>query len=218
MAIEISERFCVEAPIDSVWRFVRDPEQIVTCMPGASLDEVVDDRTYLGTVKVKLGAVTTRYKGRVELVEIDDASYTVRLVAEGHETSGGTARGTLSSRLSSLPDGSTEVVAEGDIDLTGRVLQVGRGMIGGVSKQLFKQFAASTKAHIEGAATEQASAGDRAESAAAVGVEAPPLRILPLLLRTWWSAARRLVRKIATWFGMRRPGDDPFFEQTISER
>ena len=107
MAIEIRERFCVEAPIDSVWRFVKDPEQIVTCMPGASLDEVVDERTYLGTVKVKLGAVTTRYKGRVELVEIDDATHTGRLVAEVHETSGGTARGTLSGALTLLPDGQT---------------------------------------------------------------------------------------------------------------
>jgi len=214
VAIEISERFCVEAPIDSVWRFVKDPEQLVTFMPGASLDEVVDARTYLGTVKVKLGAVTTRYKGRVEFVEIDDAGYTVRLVAEGHETSGGTARGTLSSRLSSLPDGSTEVVAEGDIDLTGRVLQVGRGMISGVSKQLFRQFAASTKAHIEGAA---ASADDGRAGASPPAV-AEPIRILPLLLRTLWSAARRLVHKVATWFGRRKPGDDPFVEQTYSER
>ena len=51
------ERFSVAAPIDAVWRFVMDPKQVVTCMPGATLDEVVDDRSFLGSVQVKLGAV-----------------------------------------------------------------------------------------------------------------------------------------------------------------
>ncbi|MDH3405299.1 MAG: SRPBCC domain-containing protein, partial [Acidobacteriota bacterium] len=49
------ERFSVAAPIDAVWRFVMDPHQVVTCMPGAALDEVVDDRAFLGSVQVKLG-------------------------------------------------------------------------------------------------------------------------------------------------------------------
>lgn len=215
MAIEIEEQFCVEAPIDSVWRFVKDPEQIVTCMPGASLDEVVDERTYRGTVKIKLGAVTARYKGRVELVEVDDARYTVRLVADGNETSGGTARGTLSSRLTSLPDGRTEVVAEGDFDLTGRIMQVGRGLIRGVSQELFQQFAASAKARIEGA--EEASA-EEAPAGAPPPAEPEPVRILPLLLRTTSSAIRRLASKVGRWFGRRKVDDRPFAENKSSER
>ena len=215
MAIEIRERFCVEAPIDSVWRFVKDPEQIVTCMPGASLDEVVDARTYLGTVKIKLGAVTAKYKGRVELVEVDDARYTVSLAAEGNETSGGTARGTLSSRLTALPDGGTEVVAEGDFDLTGRVMQVGRGMIRGVSQQLFQQFAASTKIRIEGA--EAASTGD-VPVGAGPPVAAEPVRILPLLLRTLWNAIRRFAHEVGRRFGRRKASEHPFVEHRSSER
>jgi carbon monoxide dehydrogenase subunit G len=215
VAIEIRERFCVEAPIDSVWRFVKDPEQIVTCMPGASLDEVLDARTYLGTVKVKLGAVTTRYKGRVEFVEIDDAHYTVRLVAEGHETAGGTARGTLSSWLASLPDGRTEVVAEGDVDLTGRVLQVGRGMIRGVSQQLFQQFAASTKARLEAA---EAVSADEVPAGTSPPAVTEPIRILPLAGRTLWDAIRRLAHKVGRWFGRRRVADRPFGAHRSSER
>ena len=72
MAIEIRETFQVQAPIDTVWRFVMDPEQVVTCMPGAELEQALDDRTFLGRVKIKLGAITTSYKGRVEFTEVDD--------------------------------------------------------------------------------------------------------------------------------------------------
>jgi carbon monoxide dehydrogenase subunit G len=215
VAIEIEERFCVEAPIDSVWRFMKDPEQIVTCMPGASLDEVVDARTYLGTVKVKLGAVTTRYKGRVELAEVDDASHTVRLLAEGRETAGGTARGTLSSRLVSLPDDRTEVVAEGDLDVTGRVLQVGRGMIRGVSQQFFQEFAASAKERLE--ALEAAAADDR-PAPAFPPAAMEPVRILPLLVRTLWAAITRFAHKVGRWFGRRKPGDRPLAHHTSSDQ
>ncbi len=63
MAIEIQETFQVQAPIDAVWRFVLDPHKIAACMPGTELEEVVDDRTFLGSIKVKLGAITTSYKG-----------------------------------------------------------------------------------------------------------------------------------------------------------
>ena len=188
MAIELEERFSVAAPIDTVWRFVMDPKQVVTCMPGASLDEVVDDRAFLGSVQVKLGAVTTRYKGRVQFTEVDEQAHTVQMVAEGRETGGGTAKAVVSSRLSPLPDGQTEIVAEAKVDLTGRIVQVGRGMIQGVSHQLFQQFAASTKEHLE-----------RPPGSAPVAVESTPIRIIPLVLRTVWSAIiaffRRLFRR-----------------------
>jgi carbon monoxide dehydrogenase subunit G len=167
VAIELKERFSVAAPIDAVWRFVMDAKQVVTCMPGATLDEVVDDRAFLGSVQVKLGAVTTRYKGRVQFTEVDEQAHVV------------------SSRLSPLPDGQTEIVAEAKVDLTGRIVQVGRGMIQGVSHQLFQQFAASTKQHLE-----------RPPGSAPLVAESTPIRIVPLVLRTVWFAIIAFFRRL----------------------
>jgi hypothetical protein len=193
MAIEITETFQVEAPVDAVWRFMLDPHQVVTCMPGAQLEEVVDDRTFLGSVKVKLGAINTSYKGRVQITEMDLQTHTVKLTAEGRETGGGTAKGTLRSELRSLPDGQTEVLAQASIDLTGRVMQMGRGMIQGVSHQLFQQFVASTRERLEaqpGAAPELAPA------------ESAPIRAIPLLLSTLRAAIARFFRRL---FGQPNP-------------
>jgi hypothetical protein len=185
VAIELKERFSVSAPIDAVWRFVMDPKQVVTCMPGATLDEVVDDRSFLGSVQVKLGAVTTRYKGRVQFTEVDEQAHAVQMVAEGRETGGGTAKAVVSTRLSPLPDGQTEIVAEAKIDLTGRIVQVGRGMIQGVSQQLFQQFVASTQQRLE-----------RPPGSAPVAAESTPIRIVPLVLRTVWSAIIAFFRRL----------------------
>ena len=60
MAIEITETFTVAAPIERVWDFLVDPSQVVTCMPGAQLDEIMDAENFIGKVTVKLGDVVER--------------------------------------------------------------------------------------------------------------------------------------------------------------
>jgi carbon monoxide dehydrogenase subunit G len=194
MAIEIRETFQVQAPLDAVWRFVMDPDQVVPCIPGAELLEAVDDRTFDGRVRVRLGAISASYRGRIRLTEVDEQEHAVRMVAEGRETGGGTAKGSMFSRLRTLPDGQTEVVAEASVDLTGRVMQVGRGMIQGVSHQLFQQFVARTKERLEGP--------EGAEERTTAPVEPEPVRLLPLILRVLWSPVVGFFRRLR-----RRPAD-----------
>lgn len=214
MAIEIQERFQVAAPIERVWRFVMDPHQVVTCLPGATLLEVVDERTFVGQVKVKVGAVSASYKGKIQLTEVDEATYRVQMAAEGKETSGGTAKGTMCSHLKALPDGGTEVVAEASVDLTGRLMQVGRGMIQGVAHQIFLQFVTATRERLEGEAAAAAASAATAASAPAVTPDgatpavtpaqvAPTatrgddsIRILPILFRALWEGIRRFFRRL----------------------
>jgi carbon monoxide dehydrogenase subunit G len=179
--------FQVQAPVSEVWSFVMDPHQVVACMPGAQLDEVIDGQTFHGTISVKVGAVTTTYRGRVTFVRVDEAERAVEMAAEGRETGGGTAKGTMSSRLAANGHG-TEVTVEASVDVTGRIAQMGRGMIQGVSEQLFAQFVACAKAKLE--------SPEGAEQSAAVTRAAQPIAILPLLLRTLAAAIARFFRTL----------------------
>jgi carbon monoxide dehydrogenase subunit G len=191
MSIHLHETFEVRATIGDVWSFMLDPTRVAACMPGARLDEVVDDTTYLGTIRVKLGAITTNYQGKIRLTEIDQAGFIVAMVAEGRETGGGTAQGKMSSRLNALDSQNTEVVTEATIEVTGRVAQMGRGMIQGVSQQLFQQFVACARASLESP-----------ERAAAQQQEAEkPVSILPIAVGVLWSSILRLFR------GLFRRGD-----------
>ena len=200
MAIEIKETFQVEAPVDVVWRYIMDPHQVVTCMPGAALEQVVDEHTFLGSVKVKVGAITTSYKGRVGFTQVDAQQHYIQMVAEGRETGGGMAKGALSGRLRALSDGRTEVVAEASVDLTGRIMQVGRGMIQGVAQQVFKQFAAALKQRLEGAKTSAPEGSAAGSAASPVNTAVPPnepqaIRLLPIIFQVIWSAIARFFRR-----------------------
>ncbi len=173
MAIEMKESFQVAAPIDKVWDFMMKPEMVVACMPGAGLKEVVSPEKFIGTVKLKVGAVTAQYEGTITYAEVDKAAHRIKLLAEGNERGGGTATATIACLLVTLPNGKgTDVQFESSVDLTGKLIQVGRGMIEGVAGQIVKKYIANVRSMLEvpadaAAPTTAASATPAAEGAAA---------------------------------------------------
>ncbi len=197
MATRIEERFTVRATPEAVWAFLIDPTQVVTCLPGAELTEVVDAQTFHGAVKVKVGPVTVGYKGKVTLVEIDAAGRRVRMTGEGRESGGaGSARMNMESRLTPLDGGLTEVVVVSEVDVVGRLVQLGRGMIEQVSHQVFLQFADRVRAHLEAPAAAAAGAGGGAGAAPAASPapqEAEALSAFPLLLKALWAWLKGLL-------------------------
>lgn len=168
MAIEMKESFQVAAPIDRVWDFMMKPEMVVACMPGAGLKEVVSPEKFIGTVKLKVGAVTAQYEGTITYAEVDKAAHRIKLLAEGNERGGGTATATIACQLVTLADNKgTDVRFESSVDLTGKLIQVGRGMIEGVAGQIVKKYIANVRSMLEVPADAAAPAASAAEGSAA---------------------------------------------------
>ena len=192
MAITLQERFLVQAPVQAVWDYLLDPNRVVGCIAGAVLEEIGSDGSFLGSVKVAVGPITMSYKGRVQFTDVDEASHRVELTAEGREGSGGTARGTMSSAMLATVDGQTEVTVDVSVDVTGRIVQLGRGLTQDVAGDVFGQFVACVKQQLEGARSESASEA-RPEGVKAVAV-------VPLVFRSLWRSIVRLLRRF-----LRRP-------------
>ena len=214
--MKIQQTVEVDVPLEQVWRFVNDVPRVAPCMPGAELTRVVDDRTYEGTVTVKLGPIAMTYKGTVVVEEINEAEHSARLLASGRDVRGaGTARATVTSRLEAVSETRTRMSVESDVQLTGRVASMGRGAIQDVSAKLFRQFAECLRATLEaegaggaagteGAGTEQARASSAAGGPQAVPAQpaapapaAQPLRARDLAL----AGLRGLFRQIGETAG-----------------
>src|ERR671934_2018329 len=104
--MQIENSFTVGAPPDRVYQFLLDVNQVVGCMPGAELAEVVDPTTFKGKVKVKVGPITVAYSGPARISERDDATRTATLSAEGRETTGpGSARASAKMKVQSAGEG-----------------------------------------------------------------------------------------------------------------
>ena len=149
MTIELQETFRVAVPAEEVWAFMMDPEKVAVCLPGATLTEVLDRDSFLGSIKVKIGAIVARYQGKLSYTKRDKDALTTEMLAEAKEKSGGTLNGTISVVLSSVPGGGTEAKCGASVDLTGRIAQIGGGMIEGVSAEMIKKFVANVKMRLE---------------------------------------------------------------------
>jgi uncharacterized protein len=143
MAEKLVNEFTVNRPIEEAWPVICDVERIAPCLPGAQLEEI-EGETYRGIVKVKLGAVTTKFKGEAHFVERDDVAHVAKLKAEGRDTGGrGNAAADIHAVAKALSPTSTHVEVIADLHITGKVAQFGRGILGDVSKKLMAQFASN---------------------------------------------------------------------------
>lgn len=183
MALRIDEQFVVGAPVEPVWAFLVDPRRVVRCVPGGELHEVVDARTYRGRVRVKVGPWTFAYGGRVRLADVDTAARRVRIVGEAHETAGAdTALLTLDSWLTPLPGGATRVVAETRVEVRGRIVELGRGVLEALGHAVFQEFSSAVRARIEAEESQRAVLAGGAPPPP-LPPPPPPLRAVPLVLR-----------------------------------
>ena len=145
--MELNHDFQVSVPIEQAWGVLTDLERIAPCMPGAQLVEVDGDE-YRGVVRVKVGPITTQYKGTAKMVDLDPIAHRAVLRAEGRETRGqGAASATVTATLTAS-EGGTEVHIETDLDISGKVAQFGRGALGEVSGKILDQFVRELEANV----------------------------------------------------------------------
>ena len=214
-SLKIEERFELDAHPDEAWAYLTHPERIVVCLPGAELTEIVDERNYAGGVKVKLGAVTMEYRGAVEFTELDHEKRVIRMEGKGRERrGGGSVTLAMESTVHELEGGRCEVTVVANIQLAGKIVRFGRGMIQVVTEQIFKEFITCLAAELAtGKPRGEGSAGDASARSRATGKPAAPrptgesadpgntsvgssseaLSLLPLLLRSLRSWLRRLL-------------------------
>ncbi len=140
MQTTISKKFQVQEPVERVWEYLVDPNKIVTCVPGASLTEQIDERNYKGGVSLKFGPVKAKYSGQITFEEIDEANRKMTLKGKGLDSKGkGSADMLMNSTLNAI-DGGTEVDCSMQITIVGKLAQFGARLINDVSDQLFDQF------------------------------------------------------------------------------
>jgi carbon monoxide dehydrogenase subunit G len=196
MPFKIEEEFEVRAPVQQVWEYLIDPAKVVVCIPGAELLEAQDERTFVGAVKVKVGPMTMSYKGLMKFTEVDEQEHQVRMVGEGRETGGaGSAKVTMLSKVAPLDGGTALVVVSAEVDLVGKIVQFGRGMIEEVSKQLFRQFSASVKQRLE-VANEAQQSGTQTAEPQPPEAERKALSAAPLVLQAMWNVIKRFFLRL----------------------
>jgi carbon monoxide dehydrogenase subunit G len=125
-----------------------DVARVVPCMPGAELEETIDESTWKAKMSVKLGPIALTFMTDVTRDSADESAGVVVLGAKARELRGrGGAQARIESSLAET-DGGTRVSIVTDLSLSGAVAQYGRGIVQDVSQQLVGRFAECLKVQL----------------------------------------------------------------------
>jgi carbon monoxide dehydrogenase subunit G len=136
MAVELDHPFTTSRSIDDSYAVILDLERVIPCVEGGSIIERTSDESAKAEIKVKMGAMSMRFTGTVEIVEQDAAAHTAVLSVKSREAGGqGHANATVSF---ALHDGGGTVHTNAQI--TGKAASMGEGVIAGVLDGLISDF------------------------------------------------------------------------------
>lgn len=141
MKVELEKSFIINAAVADCWQLLSDIPRVATCMPGASITQVIDPSHFVGLVMVSIGPMRLQFAGELELVMIDASAYKLVLMATGTDKSGSSATMKLTTTLVDKKNHETLLYGQAEITVNGQLAQFGSRMIAPVSDVILSQFA-----------------------------------------------------------------------------
>lgn len=147
MAMTMNGEYRLAAPRDEVWRKLNDPEVLKACIPGCEELDMISPTEFVAVAKNKIGPVSARFKGRVQLSDLDPPNG-YRISGEGEGGVAGFAKGGASVRLAE--DGDATILSyDVEAQIGGKLAQLGQRLVNSAAKKLaddfFKRFAAAVE-------------------------------------------------------------------------
>ena len=138
MATELDHSFTTEKPIDESFASVTDLERVIPCVDGGRVLEVTGPDSVKAEITLKMGAMSMKFTGTVEVAEKDEATHRALLRVKSKEAGGqGHANADVSFQLA---DGGGEIHTSAQI--TGKAASMGEGVVVGVLDALITDFTA----------------------------------------------------------------------------
>ncbi len=168
----------IPAPREEVWAALNDPEVLKAAIPGCESLEKTSETEMKATAAVKIGPISARFTGKVQLSDIDPPNgYTIG--GEGQGGVAGFAKGGAKVRLD--PDGAGTLLRyEVNAQVGGKIAQLGARLIDATAKSMADQFFNRFTAHLTPA--EAAPSVEMREAEAALGA---PREVMGLPMAVW---------------------------------
>lgn len=147
----VEEKFIVRAPIQEVWSFTVDPAKLGPCVPGLEKVEQIDDRTYVATVRVKVGPIGARFRFTVSITELDPPRH-LKSVAQGSDiglSKGGNFSQEAEVDLREISKDEVEFSYRMVVNVVGKFATFGERIMRAKAKELGSKFVQNVKEKIE---------------------------------------------------------------------
>ena len=136
--MDISGLYQIPATRELVWGLLNDESVLQQCIPGCEELISTQDNQFAAKVVLKIGPVKAKFEGEVLL---SDHVYpaTFKISGEGKGGIAGFANGSADVELSEIDNG-TELSYTVDVNIGGKIAQLGSRLIASTSKKLADKF------------------------------------------------------------------------------
>ena len=135
--MKLAGSYKLDVKKEVVWKSLNDPDILKQCIPGCVSFEKNNDNSFSVSATNQIGPMNATFSGSIKLSNIQtNKSYT--LSGEG-QSSVGFANGSANVKLEELNE-ITTLSYEVDINVGGKIAQLGSRLISGVAKKMSDYF------------------------------------------------------------------------------
>jgi hypothetical protein len=135
--MKLSGKYKLDANKVKVWKALNDPDVLKKCIPGCDFFKKESENIFKASATNQIGPMNATFSGEIKISNIKvNENYT--LSGEGH-SSVGFANGNADVRLDD-ENGKTILSYDVNINVGGKVAQLGSRLIDGVSKKMADYF------------------------------------------------------------------------------
>ncbi|MFK7962689.1 MAG: CoxG family protein [Burkholderiaceae bacterium] len=136
----------IPAPIEKTWAALNDPEILKASIKGCESLEKTGDDEFMAALKIKIGPVNARFKGKLNLENVQPPnSYTIRF--EGQGGVAGFGKGSADVSLESQGD-TTLLKYESNAQVGGKIAQIGSRLVDSAASKIAQEFFAEFEQQI----------------------------------------------------------------------
>ena len=141
MEVVLDKQYPVAAGAEAAWTVLANMNELATCMPGAQITSEIDATHFTGSVRVKVGPAVAAFAGTIEILALDPATRTLKMMGKGADKGGSSASMELTANLVAIDASTCTLVGHAEVIVNGKFAQFGGRMMGSVSDMILAQFA-----------------------------------------------------------------------------
>jgi len=149
--VKFTQSAQIPVPREPLWTFLMDVPKVAKSLPGVESVSQIDDTTYEGKLKVRVGPIVLNLQGKIFMEEKDKQNWRAALRAEAKDRmAAGAVNGKTRMVLKEIGADQTELLVETDVNILGKIGEFGQPIIRKKADSMLKEFVENIKKQLTG--------------------------------------------------------------------
>lgn len=145
----VEGKVTLKAPIQKIWDYAIDPENLAKCVPGVEKMTKIDDKTYDCLMKQSVGPISVKIQFKVVITEMDPPKF-VKAHGEGEALGKmGTFTMDMEVKLNQLNKEEVEVEYKVDANIVGKLATFGERLMRAKATSVVGEFAKNLQTNLK---------------------------------------------------------------------